>query len=174
MKLQRTFLGLLALGILSLAAVAYAGPMHGQGHGGHGRGMMTSDCPMGGGMGAGMGAGHMGRGFMQSLTPEQQQKFQTLRNEFVKKTEDLRSDMWAKHTELEALAGNDKVEPSYITKLVQEMKEIGTKLRAERDAFAQRVEKEVGVPYYGHGFGPNGDCPAVGGATGTPDAAPAN
>ena len=33
MKLHRTLFALVAVGMLALAAVAYAGPMHGNGHG---------------------------------------------------------------------------------------------------------------------------------------------
>lgn len=191
MKINHVIIGLMTVALLGMAAVSFAG-MHGGkgGMGGMGCGMncgggMMMGQSMDGGcggmmMGKGHGKKHGGKGFMQNLTPEQQEKFGALREEFVKKTEPLRADMWAKHTELQALTNNPKVEPKYITKLVQELKELNLAMQAERTAFHAQVEKEVGIKNFGRGFGAGcmpagdaGDAGEAGAAEGADAQAPA-
>lgn len=177
MKTRNIMISTLALAILAIASVSFAG-MHGGGHGGghgpgNGQGMMSNCGGMGGGMGHGM-MGNCGNRIPANLTPEQQTKFIALQDAYYKKTEALRTDMWAKHTELEALSGNDKVDPKYITQLVQDMKEIGTKMRAEREAFETQVEKEVGIKDFRRGYGRNPNCPYADGVAPAAPAAPAN
>ncbi len=182
MNAPRILLTIATVGLLAIAAISFAGPMGGgHGHNGNGYYAMNTNCPNGGGMGGGgmMGRGmmghgkHMGQGFWNSLTPEQQTAYAALQDEYAKKTEALRTDMWAKHTELQALSGNDKVDPAYITKLVSEMKDLSIKMRAERDAFDAKVEKELGIKNFGRGYGANPNCPYAGTTNTAPDA-PAN
>ncbi len=160
MKTSRILFSLAMVGMLSLAAVAWAGPGHNtEGHGGPGThmGMMKNGGHGGQMMGGGMG---MSGAAWDALTPEQRDRYSSLRDAYAEKVEPMRSDMWAKHTELEALSNNPKVEPSYITKLVQDMKELGAKMRAERKIFADQVEKELGIRPFHRGFGdcPGGNC----------------
>ncbi|UZP66355.1 periplasmic heavy metal sensor [Desulfovibrio mangrovi] len=172
MKTRNILITTIALGLLAIAAVSFAGM--------HGGGMGYGNCGNGGGMGYGHGHGQgmmtncPGGGMGYNLTPEQQEKFTALQDAYYKKTETLRTDMWAKHTELEALSGNDKVDPKYITQLVQDMKDIGTKLRAEREAFEAQVEKEIGIKNFRRGQGRNPNCPYADGTAPAAPAAPAN
>ncbi|GFM38605.1 periplasmic heavy metal sensor [Desulfovibrio psychrotolerans] len=158
MKITHVMIALMTVALLGTAAVSFAGMRGGMGCG---CGSMMGQSMDGGHAGMMMGKGHGkghgkmqgGKGFMQNLTPEQQEKFGALSDAFGKKTEALRADMWAKHTELQALTNNPKVEPKYITKLVQELKELNLAMQAERTAFHAQVEKEVGIKNFGRGFG---------------------
>ncbi len=124
--------------VLITAALAFAQP--GAGRGGWGPG----NCP-------GYGAGQA-----QNLTPEQQQKFDALFAEHRKKSFDLNQDIWAKKTELNALAQNPNTKPERITQLVNELKDLRAKQYTQREAFSAALQKE-GLPApYGYGEGPRG------------------
>lgn len=114
-----------------------------------------------------------GCGNQQQLSPEQQKKFDAIQDDFIAQTQDLREDLWANRTELNALAGNSQADPKHISELVDNSKELRAKLIKHHAAFAQQVEKEVGIKISGwhgkgHGFnhrhnqghsGMNGGCP---------------
>lgn len=136
-KISRNVLMALCLS-LALTGTALA-----QGHGGHGagsaaRGNATGPCADNGAW---------------NLTAEQRVTYDKIMKEYDAKVTPLRDEMWAKHTELQALSGNAKTEPSTISKLVQDMGNIRVKLRQERETLAQRLEKELGIK---SGFGRGG------------------
>jgi len=85
------------------------------------------------------------------MTPEQQQAFETIMDEHQKKMFELRQEMWAKQTELDALQGND---PKRIQTLVAEMKDLRAKAFAEREVLTKKLE-DAGI-----------DAPAFGGRGG--------
>jgi len=129
-------LGIFAvLGILAFGTAAFAYG-HGQGCGGN----------------TAHGYGHKGNCVMDNvqLTEEQQKKFDAIMDEFSARTLPLHEDLRAKHMELNALAGNDNVKPEKITQLVNGIKELRSKLFAERDAFAEKVKKEIGIELPAH------------------------
>lgn len=113
--------------------------------------------------GAALAQGHGGRGpwgpapcadnGAWNLTAEQRVTYDKIMKEYDAKITPLRDEMWAKHTELQALSGNPKTEPGTISKLVQDMSGIRVKLRQERETLAQRLEKELGIK---SGFGRGG------------------
>lgn len=125
------------LAVLITAALAFAQP--GVGRGGWGQG----GCP-------GYGAGQA-----QNLTPEQQQKFDALFSEHQKKAFALHQDIWAKRTELDALAQNPNTKPERITQLVNELKDLRAKQYTQREAFRAALQKEGLPAAYGNcgGFG---------------------
>lgn len=108
MKINHIIIGLMTVALLGTAVVSFAG-MHGGmgsgsgmmmgqsmngGHGGHiGKTGMGHGKMNGGVMGVGHDKMHGGKGFMQNLTPEQQEKSGALREEFIKKTEPLRANI---------------------------------------------------------------------------------
>lgn len=120
-------------------SMAFTGTALAQGHGFHGGG------PRGGGPCADNGA--------WNLTTEQRATYDKIMKEYDAKVTPLRDEMWAKHTELQALSSNPKTDPATISKLVQDMSGTRVKLRQEREALAQRLEKELGIK---SGFGRGG------------------
>lgn len=86
----------------------------------------------------------------QALTPEQQAKLDKILADYQKKTFPLSQDMWAKHTELQALSANPNTKPEQISKLVAELKDLRAKQFAAREALNETLKKE-GLPAFGAG-----------------------
>ncbi len=97
-----------------------------------------------------------------ALTPEQQAKFDNILSNYSKKTHALREDIWAKNTELNALAKNPNTKPERISQLVGELKSLRAKQYAEREALNETLKKE-GLPQVGMGMGRMGGCGMMGG-----------
>ncbi|SHN51634.1 Spy/CpxP family protein refolding chaperone [Desulfovibrio litoralis] len=112
---------------------------------------------MGKGMGNGMGQNktnqmQRGSGYHHNmknggwdLSPEKQEAYNKIMKEASDKLTPIQDKMWAKHTELQALASNPKTEPATISKLVQELQELRIQMRTERELIATKLEKEVGI-----------------------------
>lgn len=132
-------IALSGLAILVTAALAFAQP--GYGRGGWGAG----GCP-------GYGQGNAQ---VQNLTPEQQAKLDQLFTEHRQQMFNLRQEIWAKQTELNALSNNPNTKPERISQLVSEIKDLRARQYNEREAFQATLQKE-GLPMgYGNcaGFG---------------------
>lgn len=106
------------------------------------------------------------------MTPEQQQAFETIMDEHQKKMFELRQEMWARQTELDALQGND---PKRIQTLVSEMKDLRAKAFAEREVLTKKLDDAgIDAPAFGKRGGKRGyrhsgcDCdgPGFGGRGG--------
>ncbi len=126
MKTGRTMLALASLGVLLMVSSAYAGP------GGMGFGGM---CPAGG-MSFGKGMARWTAAL--DLTAEQQKQVQALRIEFMKKQEDLRSQMAKKRIELLETASAGTVDEQTIEKKKQEIWALKDASRNERRAMSTK------------------------------------
>lgn len=105
-----------------------------------------------------------------NLSPEKRSALIALFKEQRDKTHPLREQLWIKRTTLFALKDNPKTEPQQLTALVNEMAELRAKLRTERLAFEQKVQKDFGIdlPMGFHGMGKGwhgrgGGCGMMGG-----------
>lgn len=154
MKKNHTVAVLVALGVFALAAVAYAGPHRGNGHG------------------QGWGRGYCGQGY-QTLTPEQQEKADAIAQQFFKGTQSLRQEIYAKQAELEALLASGETNQRRIDSTIDELTALRGQLMKKRVEFRQQMAGETGfrIPM-GHGgrgmgmgyhnYGGNNDCPGYG------------
>ncbi len=128
MKAGRTMMALASLGVLLMVSSVYAGP-GGMGFGG---GM----CPAGRGMGFGRGMDRWAAGL--DLTAAQQKQVQALRIEFMKKQEDLRSQIAKKRIALMELASAGPVDEQTIEKKKQEIWALKDAARNERRAMGTK------------------------------------
>ena len=164
-----------ALLVLAFAATAMAGP-------GHGRGM-----------GRGFGSCWSNSGAVNQLTPEQQQKYAAIMDDYANKVRPLQQQMWTVHTELRVLAQNPNTKPEDLTSRVQTLSKLREQMFDARKALSDRLEKELGIKGFGYGpgncggpgmgrgmmgggmgYGP-GNCPGLApDAPDAPEEAPAN
>lgn len=93
---------------------------------------------------------------IESLSSEKQEAVTTAFEAFGQKTEPMRDEMWALHTELDALSRAGASEQK-ISEIVQKMRALRTDIRAERKALDAKLA-EIGVPR-----GARGGCPGFGG-----------
>ncbi|GAB6177412.1 hypothetical protein JCM16814_23030 [Desulfobaculum senezii] len=158
-KKNTTIAAFVAVAVLTLAAVAYAGPHHGQM-----RGQMG---------GHGWGQGYCGQGY-QALSPEQQQKADAIAQQFYQDTKPLREQMYAKRAELEALLASPNADQSRIDAVTKDIANLRSQLFEKRVKFRQQMGNETGIRMpmgrgYGHGGyhrgggggGYYGNCPAL-------------
>lgn len=99
----------------------------------------------------------MGMGGGISLVPEKQAIFETIMKAHQAKAEPMKTELWAKERELDALQGNPKAEPARIEALVKEAAELKTKLNAERTSLDDTLKKELGIQVRQGGM-----CPMMG------------
>lgn len=108
------------------------------------------------------------------LTPEKQQQVQAIFKKYEDTFQTLKSQQWAKSTELNALVNSGKADKDTIHALVKELTDIREKVYAEHQKMADELEKETGLtfPSMGQGFGKGsrgcgsyrqGGCPGGGG-----------
>lgn len=126
---------IVAIAMLSMAAMAYAGP-------GYGRG----GC---GGPG-GAGYGH-GNGFYSQLTPEKQAAVDGIFEKYRAKQIELRDKSRAAHIKLEAFANSGNPDEKRIDALVAELTDIREQMRDNRAAMAEEIEAETGLRFDGRG-----------------------
>lgn len=109
----------------------------------------------------------------EQLTPEKQTQVQEIIKKYESTFQALKSEQWAKHTELKALVDSGKADKNTIHSLVQELTEVRSKLYTEHKKMAEEIEKETGLvfPPMGQGQGKSGrgcgqyrqgNCPASG------------
>lgn len=109
--------------LLALTAMSFAGPGYGQGQ----------------------GRGGCGFAFYDNLTPEKQQAVDSIVEKYRGEQQTLRDQMWAKHATLEAMTNGGNADEAKITKLISQMRDIRTKMQANRDAMRAELEKETGM-----------------------------
>ncbi len=90
--------------------------------------------PYGWGPGGGKGAA-----FWNELTPDQKKEFTSLRTEFMKKQEALRSQMAQKRIELFELASKEKPDEQAVEKKRQEIWALQDTMRNEQRAFGTKI-----------------------------------
>jgi zinc resistance-associated protein len=129
---------------IGLASLATAGP---------GKQAGFRNCP-----GDCSGSGNWGRGMgyradqIAQLTPEKQEAYQTIMQDFQDKMTPLRETMWQKRMELEALSPNPNTQPDEIKGLVREIGALHTQMRGEHQGLRERLEKEIGLEVGQRGF----------------------
>lgn len=130
---MKTYRNALAL-ILTLAVLAtFTGLASAQGHGMRGQGMM------GGGM--------------NTLTPEQQTAMQKLHAEHTAATAELRKQIFAKESELNALLYADKTDNAKIDALTKDIGVLHAELYTDQVALRKQLAKEGITPMSGMGCG---------------------
>ncbi|WP_320007465.1 periplasmic heavy metal sensor [Maridesulfovibrio sp.] len=109
----------------------------------------------------------------EQLTPEKQNQVQDIIKKYESTFQKLKSEQWAKHTELNALVDSGKADKETIHALVQELTKVRDKLNEEHEKMTDEIEKATGLTFppmgqgYGRGGGgcgynQRGDCPAGG------------
>jgi len=152
MTRKSLILSLVAIAVLSLSAMAVAGPGYGPG-----------GCP---GYGGGNGLQQ------QALTPEQQEKAQSLYDSYEKAIIPLREQLFAKHALLNAAVEAENPDAKIVDALSKDLGELKTKLFTERTELRKKLA-EAGIQSgqgrsmgrgNGNGAGPCGgpvNCPGV-------------
>lgn len=144
MRSTKTMVALASLGILLMVSSVYAGP-----------------CGMGMGMG---GFGHGGKGMAKwiealNLTPDQQKQIGALRIEFMKKQEDLRSQIAKKRIEIMEMASGGKIDEEALLKKKKEIWSLTDAARNERRAMGTKfrglltAEQREKIGPFGPGMG---------------------
>ena len=175
MRKNTLILSTAALLVLAFAATAMAGP-------GHGRGMGRS-----------FGSCWSNSGVVNQLTPEQQQKYAAIMDDYAAKVRPIQQQMWTTHTELQVLSRNPNTKTDELTSRVQALGKLREQMFDARKALDDRLETELGIKGFGYGpgYGPGcgghgmgsgmgpgmggmgpGNCPAM--APDAPEEAPAN
>jgi Spy/CpxP family protein refolding chaperone len=91
--------------------------------------------------GPGYGRTGWGYGKWSTLTPEQQTKFQELRQKFNEETVQLRGNILTKRLELRSLWTNPKVDPKAIQEKEKELRSLQDQLRDKAVQFRLEVRK---------------------------------
>lgn len=140
-KKNITISALAAVLVLSMAAMAVAGP-------GYGRG------------GCG-GPGYGANSAYGQLTPEKQAAVDSIYEKHRVKFDELRTQMWTKHSTLQALINGGNADEKRIAKLTADITKLRDQMRDTREAMRIDLEKETGI-VAGNGFA---SCPAYGQAS---------
>lgn len=141
---------IVAIAMLSMAAMAYAGPGYGRGGcGGPG---------MGYGQGYGHGYGH-GNGYYSQLTPEKQAAVDGIFDKYRAKQIALRDKARSTHIKLEALASSGNPDEKRIDELVAELTKVREQMWNNRAAMSKEIEAETGMRFDGRGrYGSGFNC----------------
>ncbi|WP_462323440.1 Spy/CpxP family protein refolding chaperone [Desulfoplanes sp.] len=144
MKKKVTIITLAMVALVSMASLGSAGPGR---QGGFGNG--SGDCIGSGGCNRGQGyKAHQ----IAQLTPEKQEAYRTIMNEFRGTMAPIREAMWEKRMELGALSPNPNTQPAEIKALVKEIGALHTQMRTEHETLRNRLEKEIGLKLGRGGF----------------------
>lgn len=138
-KKNITITALAAVLTLSMVAFAFAGP-------GYGRG----GC-----------GGPGGNSAYSQLTPEKQEAVDKIVEKYSGQFQELRTQMWTKHSTLQAMVNGGQADEKKIGKLTAEVTELRDKMWDLRDKMSGELVKETGITA-GNGFGA---CPAFGQAS---------
>lgn len=90
----------------------------------------------------------------EQLTPEKQQEVKTIFKKHQDEFHNIKTQMWAKRTELNALVDSGKADQKTITMLVKEMVELRTKGYNLRKQVNKEIEKATGIQMPMRSFGP--------------------
>ncbi|HCF06140.1 MAG TPA: zinc resistance protein [Desulfomicrobiaceae bacterium] len=97
-------------------------------------------------MGQRMGrGGMMGMMGQTQIPPEKQEAFNALLEAHQAEMTPLQDAMWAKHTELRALAANPNTKPETIQSLIKELTNLRAQMRSKQEAFRAKVKSELGI-----------------------------
>jgi len=118
------------------------------------------------------GKGTRARNVEPTLTPEKQAAVEKIVDKHHVKLVELREQIWAKQTELQALSRSGKAERNDIQSLISDISKLRTTMNAERDAMRAEIEKETGITSFGRGYhrggygmgyggGAGGGCPGI-------------
>ena len=107
------------------------------------------------GQGYGAGAGQAA-----TLTPEKQEIYQKLVQDYAAKVDKIRADLVARQSELDVLNDSANPDQAKIAALAKDVGELHAALITEQSAFRAKVAKDVGLTAGGYG------CPGYGGGYG--------
>ncbi len=113
------------------------------------------------------GKGIRGRN-AENLTPEKQAAVEKIVDKHHVKLVELREQIWAKQTELQALSRSGKAERSDIQSLIADISKLRSAMNAERDTMRAEIEKETGIKAFGRGYHGGGMGGGMGGGEGCP------
>ncbi|WP_320173102.1 Spy/CpxP family protein refolding chaperone [Maridesulfovibrio sp.] len=97
------------------------------------------------------------RQIFEQLTPEKQQEVKTIFQKHQDEFQSIKSQMWAKRTELNALVDSGKADQKTISKLVKEMVDLRTKAYNLRKQVNSEIETATGIEMPVRGLG-GGRC----------------
>ncbi|MFW5501069.1 MULTISPECIES: Spy/CpxP family protein refolding chaperone [unclassified Maridesulfovibrio] len=93
------------------------------------------------------------RQIFEQLTPEKQKEVEAIFQKHQDEFQTIKSQMWAKRTELNALVDSGKSDQKTITRLVKEMTDLRTKAYNLRKQVNNEVETATGIEMPMRGFG---------------------
>ena len=100
-------------------------------------------------MGEMMGAGAVMPGMVKhikgQLKPEQIAQFDAALKDYSKKIEPMQQALFVKHQELKALQNATNPDVKAVGKTATELAQLFSKLKAEREAFDEKIKKDFGV-----------------------------
>lgn len=132
-----TITALAAVLVMAMTAVSFAGP-------GYGRG----GCSAYGGPGAGYA----------QLTPEKQAAVDKIVESYAKQFDELRTEMWTKHSTLQAMINGGNADEKKIGELTADISALRTQMWELREKMATDLEAETGIA----GFARRASCPGYG------------
>lgn len=109
--------------ILGMTAMAFAAP--GQGRNGRGAGLNS-------------------KGVYSQLTPEKQKAVDAIYDKYDGKFDSLRTQLWTKHSTLQALINGGNADEKKIGGLIADINELRDQMRDTREAMRADLEKETG------------------------------
>lgn len=138
-KKNITITSLAAVLVLAMAAWAIAGPGYGKGYG---RG----------------GCGNGANSAYSQLTPEKQAAVDKIVEKYSDQFSNLRTEMWTKHSTLQAMVNGGNADEAKIGKLTTELRDLRDKMVDLRAKMSDELVAETGI----QSFGAAGGCPAYG------------
>ncbi|ACS78747.1 Spy/CpxP family protein refolding chaperone [Maridesulfovibrio salexigens] len=93
------------------------------------------------------------RQIFEQLTPEKQKEVETIFQKHQDEFQTIKSQMWAKRTELNALVDSGKADQKTISKLVKEMVDLRTKAYNLRKQVNNEIQTATGIEMPMRGFG---------------------
>lgn len=140
------------LGVLLLAGVM-AYPVFARGYG---RGGGCSGWGSGGGRGGGPGYCWRNQGGNPAVTPEQQQKLNSLDQKFFNETSATRNSIWSKQNEMNVLLSGENPDPAKLRTLRKEISGLKAQMAEKRLAYRLETRKVAPRGAYGGGYGGGG------------------
>ena len=100
------------------------------------------------------------RQIFEQLTPEKQQEVKAIFQKHEDEFQTIKTQMWAKRTELNALVDSGKADQKTISKLVKDMVNLRTKGYNLRKQVNEEIQSATGIemPMRGFGGDPGGRC----------------
>lgn len=102
-------------------------------------------------------------GGMGNMTPEKHATMQKMHADFATATADLKKQVFAKESELNAILYGEKVDDKKVEALTSEINALNAKIYAEQVKMHKQMAKEGIVPMGGKGMMDGKGCPMMGG-----------